>query len=391
MIYLDNAATSFPKPRAVLDAMEQCLQNYCGNPGRSGHRMSMRTGEEVYRTRKAAAALLGAADAERLLFFQNTTAALNQAIKGVLLPGDSVVTTPMEHNSILRPLKALEYQDVETVFADAEPDGTVSADSVLSKISDTTRLVVCAHACNTTGGILPIEEIGAGIAEINKKRAETAGRLPRPVLFLVDAAQSAGSVPIDVEAMNADMLAAPGHKGLLGPQGTGLLYVRPGLDLLPLTQGGTGTSSKLLEVPPIAPEAFEAGTINAPGIIALGGSIDFLSKIGIPAIADYEDSLVTPLEEALRNMDGVTVYGAEAQKKTPVVMFNIEGLQCEEAAHLLDTEYDIAVRSGFHCAPLAHKTLGTYESGAIRASAGPFNTIHHIQALIDAVHKLSKS
>jgi len=400
MIYLDNAATSFPKPSGMVEAMNLCIRNYCGNPGRSGHFMSVKTGEEIYRARKTLADLLGIDHPERIIFFQNTTQALNQAIKGVLLDGDSVVTTPMEHNSVLRPLEILKYQGVTTYIAkvDLGKQGQSVAEAILSEIRDDTHLVVCAHASNTTGELLPIEEISNGIVKINNQRQKRnrlnpLGRKLRPVLFLVDGAQSVGSVPLNLSKIHVDMLAAPGHKGLLGPQGTGFLYVAPGVEIAPLFEGGTGTLSKLLEIPPEFPEAFECGTLNAPGIVGLVYSADFVGKIGIEAIHSYEKELILPLEEALRNMKNVEVYGRSYSQdidKTPVVLFNIKGKSCEEVTDILNSSYNIAVRGGFHCAPLAHKMLGTYDTGAVRISAGPFNTKAQINYAIDAVNSIAK-
>jgi len=376
MIYLDNAATTFPKPKGMLLAMNECISKYCGNPGRSGHTMSMRTGEEVYKARIAIGELFNIKDCSRIIFTLNATEALNLGIKGVLQEGDHVITTAMEHNSVLRPLKALENEGIESSIISCRRDGSLDINNLVKEIRDNTRLIVCTHASNVTGTIMPIKEIG--------KIARRKG-----ILFMVDAAQSAGSISIDIEAMNIDMLAVPGHKGLLGPMGTGFLYIKEGIEVRPLKEGGTGTNSKELLQPDEYPEGYESGTINAPGIIGLGYSARYVGKIGIENIKKYEEPLLYQLDSALRDMKEVTVYGPyDCNKKTGIVTFNINKLNCEEVSDRLNREYRIASRAGFHCAGLAHKTIGTYDSGAVRLSVGPFNTKRDIELTIRAVYKL---
>ncbi|MBR0597696.1 aminotransferase class V-fold PLP-dependent enzyme [Sinanaerobacter chloroacetimidivorans] len=377
MIYLDNGATSFPKPKGMLMAMNECISTYCGNPGRSGHSMSMRTGEEVFKARRAVGELFGIKDYSRILFTLNTTGALNLGIKGVLEPGDHVVTTSMEHNSVLRPLRALENQGIETTIVKCGMDGSLDINSIKNVIKENTKLIVCTHASNVTGTIMPIKELGAFA---RKKK----------ILFMVDGAQSAGSVPIDVDSMNIDLLALPGHKGLLGPLGTGLLYVREGVNVKTLIEGGTGTNSKDLIQPWEYPEGYESGTVNAPGIIGLGYSCKYVKKMGIQNIKNYEDELIEILDGSLRNMQGITVYGPwDCRKKTGIVTFNINHLSCEDVCDKLNG-YGIASRGGFHCAGLAHKTIGTYDTGAIRLSVGPFNTKKDIQTAVRAIYQIKK-
>lgn len=378
MIYLDNGATSFPKPKGMLRAMYECMRDYCGNPGRSGHRMSIKTGEEIYKTRNQLGKLFHIEDCSRIVFTSNTTEALNLGIKGVLEAGDHVITTAMEHNSVLRPLKALEEAGVETTIIKCAADGTLNPETLKREIRSNTRLIACTHASNVTGTIMPVKEIGQ-IAKENQ------------ILYLVDAAQSAGSLPIDVNAMNIDLLAVPGHKGLLGPMGTGMLYVKEGLALRPLKEGGTGTKSRDLYQPEELPEGYEAGTVNAPGIVGLGYSAGFVANIGVGQIRDYEESLVRMLDEGVRNMTGVTVYGPwNCKKKTGIVTFNVKNMDCEEVCDRLNTDYGIASRGGFHCAALAHKTIGTYNTGAVRLSVGPFNTKSEINMAIEAVYQIQK-
>lgn len=378
MIYLDNGATSFPKPKGMLHVMEECMLDYCGNPGRSGHRMSMRTGEEIYKARKELGKLFQIADCSRIVFTSNTTDALNLGIKGVLESGDHVITTSMEHNSVLRPLAALESAGVETTIVRCAGDGVISVERLRNEIRDNTKLIVCTHASNVTGTIMPVKEIGK-IAKQNK------------ILFLVDAAQSAGCIPIDVNEMNIDLMAIPGHKGLLGPMGTGMLYVKKDVSIKPLKQGGTGTRSKELVQPDEFPESFESGTVNAPGIIALGFSSNYVRRLGIENIRAYEEELVAILDEGLRNMSGITVYGPwEGRKKTGIATFNVSNRDCEEVCDILNSEYGIAARGGYHCAALAHKTIGTYDTGAVRFSVGPHNTRREMNMAIEAVYHIQK-
>lgn len=376
MIYLDNGATSYPKPRIMLAAMEECILRYCGNPGRSGHQMSMRTGEEVYHARRKLAAFFGVEKAEQIVFTKNTTEAINLGLKGILRPGDHVITTSMEHNSVLRPLKTLEKSGIEQSVIRADREGLITAADIEKTIRPNTKLIVVTAASNVTGGRMPLLEIGT----LAKKKG---------ILFMVDGAQGAGCMPIDVQRMHIDLLAFPGHKGLLGPLGTGGLYTAPYIALQPLLAGGTGTESKSRVQPCEFPEGFEAGTINAPGIIGLGYSTEFVSKIGVDVIAQYEEELITYLDDRLDRTPGVVRYGPPACRKTGITLFNIEGIPAEEVTAQLNANYGIAVRGGYHCAGLAHKTIGTWEQGGVRVSVGPFTTRAQIEKLADAVLQIS--
>lgn len=375
MIYLDNAATSYPKPRGMVAAMEECILKYCGNPGRSGHSMSMKTGEEVYHARKKIASLFGIRQPERLVFTQNTTEALNMGLKGVLQSGDHVITTTMEHNSVLRPLKALEKRGVSQSVIRADREGYIKASEIEKAIRKDTKLIAITAASNVTGTRMPIEEIG----ELTRRKG---------ILFLVDGAQGAGSMAIDVEKMHIDMLAFPGHKGLLGPQGTGALYVSPEIRLKHIIEGGTGTDSKSRFQPCEFPEGYEAGTINAPAIIGLGYSAEFVEKIGPEVIGKYEEELIGWLDERLDEMDFVKRYGPAACRKTGISLINIRGVGAEEVTSILSSKYGIAVRGGYHCAGLAHKTVGTWDEGAVRISVGPFNTRKDMEKLADAIREI---
>ncbi len=377
MIYLDNGATSFPKPRGMITEMEDCILHYCGNPGRSGHDMSMKTGEAVYRARKNVAGLLGIDDPSRLIFTKNTTESLNLALQGFLQEGDHVVTTSMEHNSVYRPLKKLEERGVSHTIVKGDRQGHIAAPAIEKAITASTHLLVITGASNVTGTIMPLDEIG-----------EIAERHHIPLL--VDGAQCAGSLPLNVSRSKISMLAFPGHKGLLGPLGTGGLYVAPEIELAPLLYGGTGTQSKSREQPCEFPEGFEAGTINAPALIGLGYSAGFIRKVGVEAISFYERELIRQFDEALKNMDFVQVYGPPAEEKTGITLFNIRDMECEEVTARLNREYGIAVRGGYHCSGFAHLTVGTWETGAVRLSVGPFNTRREIRRAAEAVWKIGK-
>lgn len=375
MIYLDNGATSFPKPKGMVAAMEECILKYCGNPGRSGHDMSLKTGEKVYRARQSLAQLFHIESGERLLFTKNTTEALNIGIQGLLRTGDHVITTSMEHNSVLRPLKSLERKGISQTIIRAGKDGFVRPSDFEKCLRRNTRLIVVTAASNVTGTKMPLEEIG--------QIARRAG-----AVFMVDGAQGAGSMDLDVNRLHIDMLAFPGHKGLLGPLGTGGLYVGPGVSIQPLMQGGTGTDSRNRTQPADFPEGFEAGTINAPAIIGLGYSAEYVNKIGVDVIGQYEEELIRALEEKLANMDFVRLYGTAPEKKTGITLFNVEGFSCEEITSILNSRYGIAVRGGYHCAGLAHKSIGTWDTGAIRVSVGPYNDMRDISALAEAIWEI---
>lgn len=377
MIYLDNSATSFPKPAGMAAEMGDCMERYCGNPGRSGHDMSMMTGERVYQARKETARLFHIRDASRLVFTKNTTESLNLALLGMLREGDHVVTTSMEHNSVLRPLEHLRSKGVSHTIVSGSEEGFVSAEDIEAAVTEDTRLVAVTGASNVTGTIQPLDDIGRICAE-------------RQIPLLVDAAQLAGCADIDVEKLGISLLAFPGHKGLLGPLGTGGLYVDPSIQLTPLLCGGTGTESRSRVQPEEFPEGFEAGTVNAPGIIGLSYSVRVLQKVGVKAIEAYERELIRYFDEMIAGMDFVDLYGPAPEGKTGISLFNIRGMECEEAAARLNRDYGIAVRSGYHCAGLAHKTIGTWNTGGVRLSVGPFNTRRELRAAAEAVWKIGK-
>ncbi|EOC99415.1 aminotransferase class V-fold PLP-dependent enzyme [Caldisalinibacter kiritimatiensis] len=378
MIYLDNAATSYPKPNIVYETMMKAMKEYGANPGRSGHKLALEAGRGIFETRELLSKLFNIDNPMNIVFTHNATDALNLGIKGLLKPGDHVITTSMEHNSVLRPLKALEKAGVETTIIQCSPTGEIDVADIEKSIKDDTRLIVTTHASNLTGTIYPIREIG----EIAKKYG---------IVYMVDAAQSAGVYDIDVQEMNIDMLAFPGHKGLLGPQGTGGLYIREGLDLHQLKEGGTGSKSNLLTQPDFLPDKFESGTPNTPGIIGLGAGIKYILERGIEDIRNHEKELTKYFIEELKKIQEVKLYGpCNVEKQAAVVSINIGDEDSSEVSYILDNVFNIAVRPGLHCAPLAHKTIGAYEQGTIRFSMGVFNTFNDIEKAVEAVRKISE-
>ncbi len=378
MIYFDNGATTFPKPDIVYDAVMKAMKEYGANPGRSGHKLAIRMGREIYETRELLAKLFNIDNPMNIIFTYNCTESLNLAIKGILSKGDHVITSSMEHNSVLRPLFSLEKEGVELTIVNANPEGKIRVEDIVINIKDNTKLIVITHVSNLTGTIMPIEEIG--------KIAREKG-----IYFLVDAAQSAGVYDIDVKRMNIDMLAFPGHKGLLGPQGTGGLYIREGLLLKEIKQGGTGSFSHVLDQPDIFPDRYESGTLNGPGIIGLGAGVKYIFNRGIENIRKHEEELTKHFLEGLSKIDKVKIYGPLNEKEQgAVVSINIGNEDSSEISFILDEKYDIQVRPGLHCAPLAHKTIGTFEQGVVRFSFGPFNTHDELDYALKAIREIAK-
>ena len=378
MTYLDHAATSWPKPPAVLAAMRETIEKTGGNPGRSGHRMAIRASETVYACRENLARLFGVSDPLRICFTSNATESLNLAIKGSLEPGDHVVFSAMEHNSVWRPLRELERRGVHISMAPAGPDGIVRCDSIVSQLRPDTKLIVLIHASNVNGALNPVEEVGQ-IARDRKIR------------FLVDAAQTAGAVPIDVEAMKIDLLAFPGHKGLLGPQGTGGLYIRDSIRLQPLKHGGTGSESASSLQPEFAPDRYESGTLNTPGIAGLNEGVKYLLERGVAEIQRHERTLTERLMRGLAEIQRIHLYGpANPCERTGVISFNIEGRDPVLVADELDRTFDTACRAGLHCACLAHGAQGTARTGTVRFSLGALSTEGDVDAALAAVRTLAQ-
>ncbi len=377
MIYLDNAATSFPKPEIVYEAIMESMREYGANPGRSGHKLALKAGRAIYETRELLSKFFNIEDPMRIIFTSNATDGLNLVIKGLLKSGDHVITTSMEHNSVLRPLKALDNIGVETTVIQCDEIGCIDIKDIEDNIKNNTKLIVTTHASNVTGTIFPIKQIG----EIAKKH---------DIIYMVDAAQTAGIYNIDVIDMNIDILAFPGHKSLLGPQGTGGVYIKKGVEITQMKEGGTGSKSDSLIQPDIYPDKFESGTPNMPGIVGLGAGIKYIIDKGIDNIRDHENKLAKVFIDGLREIKDVKIYGpCDIEKQAPVISINIGEEDSSEVSYILDQVFNIAVRPGLHCAPLAHRTIGCYEQGCIRFSVGPFNTINDIKAAIEAVQTIS--
>jgi cysteine desulfurase family protein len=379
MIYLDNAATSFPKPESVYEAVIETMREECGNPGRSGHRLSLAAGRNVNEARVLCARLLHAQTPDSIVFTPNTTTALNIAIKGIIEPGDHVITSSLEHNSVSRPLHYLERNGVRITKLPTDLQYGLGANDIEKAVEPDTKLVVCTHVSNVTGTINDIASIGSFCRD-------------KGILFLVDAAQSTGSRFIDVEGMHIDMLAFPGHKGLLGPQGTGGLYIRPGLALKTIIQGGTGSKSESLSQPQSMPEKFESGTLNTPGLAGLAAGIRFILEEGIEKIERTEADLTKRLIMGINALSAVRLIGPGLnQSRGSVVSVCLEKAPVAEAALTMDSAFQIAVRSGIHCAADAHRSAGTLENGgALRISPNYFNTPSDIDRCLDALEFCAK-
>src|SRR5438876_481409 len=360
-IYFDNAATSWPKPATVSAAMSDCLSDAGGNPGRSGHRMSIAAARIVEDARESLAELFHVEDPARIILTHNATHALNLALYGLLKPGDHVVTTSLEHNSVMRPLRHLETLGVEVTVVASNPDGSVDVDAVRRALCPRTRLLVTTHASNVIGTLMRVAEL----ASLARQKA---------IPYLLDASQTAGSIPIDVEQLGVSLMAFSGHKGLLGPTGTGGLYIHDDVTLTPLMRGGTGSDSAHEIQPQFLPDVLESGTLNVVGIAGLGAGVRVLSEIGIEAVGEHERELVEQFLNSAGDIPGIVLYGpADAALRTGVVSFNITGAVPSEVGLILDRSFGIMARTGLHCAPSAHRTLGTFPAGTVRFSFGWFN------------------
>lgn len=379
MIYLDNGATTFPKPLSVVKAMDNALINYGANPGRSGHNLSMKASMEIYNCRENIRELFNAKSAENIIFTNNCTASLNIIIKGLLKSGDHVVVTCLEHNSVMRPLKHLEKIGVTFTEAEVFPgNNQLTIDSFRNAINENTKLVVCNHASNVFGIKIPVGRITALCHQYG-------------IPVCVDAAQSAGIVDIDVQEWGIDYLCAAGHKGLYGPMGMGILIINS--DVLPdsLVQGGTGSNSSMFEQPEILPDKYESGTPNLVGIVGLNAGVNFLKNKTIKTIAEHEMKLIEYLYDNLEKINKVKLF---TQKPTleyfvPVLSFAIDGTNSEDVALFLNNKYNIAVRAGLHCAPSAHKYMNTIDEGTVRICPSIFTTQYQIDMLLRAIRDIS--
>jgi len=380
MIYLDNAATTFPKPPDVLRDMVEIVQRSGVSPGRGSYDMATEAQRLVDETRAALARFFGTPDPQRVIFALNATDALNLAIQGLAQPGDHVVATRLEHNSVLRPLYHLRRQGVISYdLAPFNAAGTVEPEAVQAALKPNTRLVAISHVSNVLGTVQPIARIGKVCAE-------------RGVPLLVDCAQSAGVLPIDMEAMHISVLAFTGHKSLLGPTGIGGLAIQPGLEIRTTRFGGTGIDSRSLTHTQDMPHRLEAGTLNFMGIIGLSRGLDYVTQRGVGDIHEGEMALVRRLASGLGGLDNVEMYCAESfEERAAVLTINVKGMHPSDVGAILDGDFDIAVRTGLHCAPLVHETLGTFPEGAVRFSPGPFNSEDDIDRAVAAVTAISRS
>ncbi|WP_128895594.1 aminotransferase class V-fold PLP-dependent enzyme [Longirhabdus pacifica] len=378
VIYLDHAASSWPKPAGVVDAMVEAVTTYGANPGRGSHQLAVQASRKLFQTRSNIAKLCHIRNPNDIVFTKNTTEALNLAILGFVKEQDHVVCTTVEHNSVRRPLEHLKQQkDVSVTYVQGDKQGHVDVQKIKEAINSKTALIICSHSSNLLGTISPIKEIGALAKE-------------KGIVFLVDAAQTIGVLPIDVVDMNIHLLAFPGHKSLLGPQGTGGLYVHNLIDLEPILYGGTGSQSELIHQPTVRPDRYESGTANTPGIAGWNEGVLYVQKKSIQHIYDHEWKLTEEMMRELNKIKGVSLLGPSIdEKRTGVVAFQMEGMDASEVAFILDQHYSIAVRSGYHCSPLAHETAGSIDNGAIRASVGYCTTEEEVESLIRAVKEIS--
>ena len=376
MIYFDNAATTICKPDCVVQAVTEAMCSL-GNSGRGVHGGALHASRIIYDTRVALAQLFGAESPDRIAFTANSTEALNMAIKGILTPADHVITTALEHNSVLRPLYELEDRGMGLTILPADPLGNICYDDFERAIRPNTRAIVTTHGSNLTGNLLDIGRIGS--------IAEKYG-----LVYIVDASQTAGVFDIDVQSLHIDVLCFTGHKGLLGPQGTGGLYVREGVKICPLLSGGSGVQTYLRAHPPQMPTALEAGTLNGHGIAGLGAAVRYLQSVGLHTIREKEQRLMTAFYEAVRQIPGITVYGDFSNRgRCAIVSLNIRDYDSGEVSDALSNVYGIATRPGAHCAPLMHKALGTVEQGAVRFSFSHYNTEEEIKIAVSALQELA--
>lgn len=377
MIYFDNAATTLRKPDCVVEAVTAALCTM-GNPGRSIHDGAIDASRTVFDARLALAQLFGAETPDRIAFTANSTESLNIAIKGILRPGDHVITTALEHNSVLRPLYEMEDLGVELTVVPADSLGRLCYEQIEASLRENTRAIVCTHGSNLTGNLVDIQSVG----EIARRHG---------ILLVVDASQTAGVFDIDVQKMHIDILCFTGHKSLLGPQGTGGIYVREGVTVRPLLSGGSGVQTYLRNHPPQMPTALEAGTLNAHGIAGLLAAVNHIRETGMETIRMAEQRLMQAFYEQVVSIPGITVYGDFASwDRCPIVTLNVRDYDSGLVSDVLAREYGIATRPGAHCAPLMHQALGTVEQGAVRFSFSHYNTIEEINIAVSALRELAQ-
>jgi len=382
MIYLDNAATSWPKPPEVLKAITDVLERNGGNPGRSGHRLSITAARVIYDTREEIARFFGVSDPLRVIFTGSATHSINLALKGILKPGDQVVASSIEHNAVMRPLRRLEKQGIRLSIVPCAADGSLDVRGLAKAVNSSTRLVVVTHASNVVGTLLPITEI----ASITHRSG---------VLLLVDAAQTTGVIPIDMRAIGIDLLAFTGHKELQGPPGIGGLVIAEDVDVSqiePLICGGTGSRSESEEQPDDLPDKFESGTANLAGIAGLGAGLKWIMDRGIDEIRDHMKKLSQTLIDDLSTLPKVRIYGTlDPERSVAIVSFTVTGKRVSEIGLRLDEEHGVLARVGLHCAPAAHWTIGSFPEGTVRLAPGVFTTVSDIQEAVQAISKVIQS
>lgn len=377
MIYMDNAATTMHKPKEVIDAVVAAMSSM-GNAGRGVNEASLSASRLIYDTREKLCRLFGAEDPRQIVFTANSTESLNIAIKGILNPGDHVIATMLEHNSVLRPLYEMEKKGIRLTIVKSNPEGTLDLADIENAIAPDTKMIVCTNGSNLTGNYIEPEPIGTLARE-------------KGIVFVVDASQTAGVFPIDVQKMKIDVLCFTGHKGMLGPQGTGGMYVRKGLSVRPLLSGGSGVQTYSKTHPTEMPTALEAGTLNGHGIAGLHAAVEYLEKTGVDTIRAREQDLMWRFYEGVKEIPGVKVYGDFSTKnRCAIVTLNIGDYDSSEVSDELLTEYGISTRSGGHCAPLMHEALGTVEQGAVRFSFSHYNTEEEVDTAIRAIRELAE-
>ncbi len=378
MIYLDNAATTWPKPQQVVKSIEEALVNKGGNAGRGGHGAAMQMARLIHQTREDLCSLFGTDDPTRVIFTQNATHALNQALFGFLQRGDHVITSSIEHNAVARPLWALKQRGVQVSEVPGLPGNEFDLEAYDKAFRPNTKLVVTLHASNVTGTLLPVREIGQIAHE-------------HGVYYLLDAAQTAGVFPIDLGRLAVDLIAFPGHKGLLGPQGTGGLIIKPEIQLEPLIYGGTGSLSEEDRQPDFLPDALESGTLNGAGIAGLGAGVRYILNEGVDKIRVSEQALCRKLWNGLREIPSVQLYGSDmVERRSPIVAFNIGKLDSVEASYILEEKAGIIARAGLHCAAHAHRMLGTVTQGVVRFSPSHFTSEDEIEKALKAVKEVAE-
>lgn len=376
MIYMDNAATTLHKPEAVKKAVIEALDTM-GNAGRGASAPALDASRIIYGTREKLAQFFHAENANRIVFTANSTESLNMAVKGLISPGDHVITTVLEHNSVLRPLYECREKGAELTILGCDEKGNISYEEMEAAVREDTKAIVCTHASNLTGNMIDLEKASA----IAKEKG---------ILFVVDASQTAGVYPIDVQELGIDVLCFTGHKSLLGPQGTGGMYVRTGVEIRPLLSGGSGVDTYNPRHPSVMPTALEAGTLNGHGIAGLGAAVSYLEEIGLDAVRQTELALMRRFYEGVSSIPGVKVYGDfGTERRCPIVSLNIEDHDSSEVSDELNVSYGIVTRPGAHCAPLMHRALGTVEQGAVRFSFSHYNTEEEVDLAVKAIRELA--